>query len=75
MDFLWTLTTKYHRKSVRKNLLAEVVHIVYRNIYNGKLECGKKEGNTELVFSNNRALPLHVSRHIGMVKIGSCSKL
>lgn len=41
MDFLCISTTKYHRKFVRKNLLAAVVHIVYRTIYNGKLECGK----------------------------------
>ena len=75
MDFLCIPTTKYHRKSDRKNLFAKVVHIVYRTIYNGKLECGKKEGNTELVFCNNRELLLHISRHIGMVKIGSCSKL
>jgi hypothetical protein len=75
MDFIWTPTTKYHRKSARKNLFTEVVHIVYMTIGNGKLDCGKKERNIEQVFCNNKGLLLHISRHIGIMKIGSFSKL
>jgi hypothetical protein len=66
MDFLWTPTTKYHRKFVRKNLLAEVVHIVYRTIYNGKLECGKMKETREnngTIYSRLISLYLAIRRH------------